>query len=331
MNVKLSRNINDIDLYSEDDTLSYPPDVFTDMSFFQQRMRMAEICRAIIDARCPGFPDFDVTDLDKVYALDRLCEQAIAELPPFLQMDGLTPPDAPRHLALQRVHIHMGIHTRRARLHRPFLFHQAENPHCQPSRDQCMRSARIVISLCLELLEGSLSINQSQSSGGPLAYRLGVVISALFTACTIVALVIGQSSVVDGGRMPTAETNDEARRDLEHACRALETAGKRSLFAAELVQNLSDVLAKYRSKNTEESVVESSLMDDPATCSEGVGQVLNPIASMQAEGLKRDSLSDAVADLEFNGLWNEFLGSVPGAEEFDQLFADLDLFNGTNI
>ena len=57
MNVKYPRNLNDNDLGVVDDATTYPLNVPTQMSCFIQRIRLAELCRAVVDARDPGSPE----------------------------------------------------------------------------------------------------------------------------------------------------------------------------------------------------------------------------------------------------------------------------------
>lgn len=330
MNVKVPRNINDADLGSDDDTLEYPPDVLTNVSFFLHRLRFAGLCRAVIDARRPGFPDVGITDFDQVSALDRLFEKALAELPPFLQMGEPIPPDAPRHLALQRAHILMGFHHRRSRLHRPFLFYQPDNPLYQPFREQCTRSARTVILLCIEMLEGSLAINQSRRSHGPSAYRRGLVISEMFMACTMLALGAGLTSA----RPDTycaSDISDGARRDLARACSVLEAAGKQSRLAAELVQSLTAVLTKYRLKGTSDAAIVSSSAGESALRVEAPIGPQDADILITSDNFENESIPETAGDFDFSGLWDGFLEPMPGTEWDDQLFADLDFFNGTMI
>lgn len=186
MNVNYPRNLNDNDLNICDDPLTFPLNIATQMSVFLQRIRLAEICRSVIDARAPGRVEIDVMDYNQVLALDRLFERALSELPPFLQLDEPIPPNAPRHLSLQRSIIQICFLSRRARLHRPFLLHDTQDQRYRPSLDLCLRSARTVISISLELLENSLETMSTKNKNGgharqttacseePMTHRLGI-------------------------------------------------------------------------------------------------------------------------------------------------------------
>ncbi len=234
--VKRPRNLNDSEL-SQDETLTYPPDVLTQVSCFLQRIRLSEICREMADARAPGLLGVDITDSDIVASLDLLFEKMLAEMPPSLRKDGPMTQGAPLQLAQQRDLILLCFNFRRARLHRPFLLHDTDNPLHEASRRQCLTSARTVLSISIQMLEGPSAVCPDQDLGLPLAYRAGLIISALFTACAILALNAGLMWSRTKG---DARTNDasEMHGEITNACRVLAKAGEKSAFAANLLRNL---------------------------------------------------------------------------------------------
>ncbi|KAI0595400.1 hypothetical protein F4775DRAFT_595351 [Biscogniauxia sp. FL1348] len=323
MNVKLPRNLNDSDLGIVSDTTTFPVEIPTQMSCFLQRIRLAEICRAVVDARAPGSPDVEITDFDTVSSLDGLFKQALAEFPPFLHIEEPVPPGSPRHLALQRALILLGFHIRRARLHRPFLLHDTENQRYLPSREQCLRSARTVLDISIELLDGSLAVNQTET--GPQPYRLGLVISAMFMATTILALSIG----LDSARaIPSNVGGADTHRELSRACRVLAAVGKTSEVAAGLVRGLKGVLRRYRVSGIDDPDGPTALPNDhdrPYVSSMGLG------ASPPAESLENGRDGNMPIDLEFEGLWSDVLSGMPLMEGYDQIFADLDVYCGPTV
>ncbi|KAI0480866.1 hypothetical protein GGR56DRAFT_688212 [Xylariaceae sp. FL0804] len=365
MNVKYPRNLNDNDLASlADETLTYPLNVPTQVSCFLQRIRLAEICRSVVDARAPGLPDVEITDFDRVSALDRLFEQALDDLPPFLQIDDEQPlpPGAPRHLALQRALILLGFHVRRARLHRPFLLHDAQDARYRPSRARCLASARTILSISTGLLDGTtlpiVVVDDQQqtpssgpgggggggggSGGGGWAYhRIGLVISGAFMACTVLVLDAAMRSRRDERYRMDART----RADLTRACRALAVAGRQSDVAAGLVRSLTCVLRQYRVQDVDDigmETVAAPAPDNPEPNKPQPPQQQEPAvvpaaASAAASDAPRSSLdageglllpSEYIGDFGFDGLWDEILGNAPVMEGYDQLFAGFDSFCG---
>jgi hypothetical protein len=339
MNVKLPRNLNDNDLSLGDDTLTFPLNIPTQVTCFLQRIRLAEICRSIADSRDPSLPDVDFTNPTKISILDRLFEQALSDLPPFLQMDAPIPPGGPRHLALQRSLILSCLHIRRALLHRPFLLHHSDDSQHQASRHQCISSARIVIQISVPLVDGSSpTTNETLYPEGPLSSRLGIAISSMFMACTILALNAGLNAsraTLDRGSTsePSAsETNAETQVQLSRACRALAVAGSKSVIAADLLRSLTGVLRRYKVKDMDDVGASDGLRSDQHCEVEAIAQepsVEDPKA-WSAEGLpgNRDHLNLDTA-FRLDGLWDEFINAMPNPDGFDDIFAGLDSFTGT--
>ncbi|KAI1633477.1 hypothetical protein F4809DRAFT_623048 [Biscogniauxia mediterranea] len=321
MNVKLPRNLNDNDLGIVSDTSTFPLNVATQMSCFLQRIRLAEICRAVVDARAPGSPDVEITDFDTVSSLDGLFRQALSEFPSFLHIEEPVPPGSPRHLALQRALISLGFHIRRARLHRPFLIHDTENQRYLPSREQCLRSARTVLGISIELLDGSLAVNQTQS--GPQPYRLGLVISAMFMATTILALSIGLDSA---GAIPSNEGTD-THHELSRACRVLAAVGRTSEVAAGLVRGLRGVLDRYRVSGIDDP--DKSILPIDHDRPQAIPMELG--ARPPAENLENGQTDNVPDELGFEELWNDVLNGMPMMEGYDQIFADLDVYCGPTV
>lgn len=161
MNVRHPRNLNDNDIEAFDDSTNSPVNHSTQMSYFLQRIRIAEIIRAVLDAIHPGSADGDITDYDRVLALDRLFEQAFLDLPPFFQGQQPLPARGLDTLELQRVIIQLGLLSRRARLHRPFLLQQCRHePRHQRSREICLQSTRAVVALATNIIQSSLDFTR---------------------------------------------------------------------------------------------------------------------------------------------------------------------------
>ncbi|KAK4149953.1 hypothetical protein C8A00DRAFT_18443, partial [Chaetomidium leptoderma] len=278
MSVNYPRNMNDNDIGTFDDSTNAPVNLSTQMSLLQ-RIRIGEIIRAVLDASHPGGPDVDITDYSQILALDHLFEQAFIDLPPFFQSQGTTlPPKKLDTLELQRVIIQLGLLSRRARLHRPFLLHQSRyEPRHQRSREICLQSARAVVALSISILQSSLNLDQTTTAastptkpgGGLSVHRLGLIINHLSTACTVLAIFYAganssgsssssnpppQGSAVAGPPPKESTTTtttatataDDVSDELAQACRVLGALGAESPVAADLLRNLVGLLNRYR-------------------------------------------------------------------------------------
>ncbi|KAI0545408.1 hypothetical protein F4679DRAFT_476734 [Xylaria curta] len=323
--VNRPRNLNDNELRQNDGTLTYPLNVLTQVSYFLQRIRLGEICREMADARPPGLLDVEITDFNTVASLDLLFERALAEMPPFLHKGAPVPNGAPFQLTQQRDLILICYHFRRARLHRPFLLHDTDDPRYESSRRQCISSARTVLSVSMEMLEGPSAVDQDQDFGTPLAYRVGLVISSLFTACASLALNAGLIWNRETGSERTNEASTELQGEITRACRVLAKAGEKSTFAANLLRNLVGVLKQYSVKEIDDLV-------PPPTNSKPDNEYggSNNDNALQMCSMKEhsQSISDPINLADNFTMWNEFLTTMPEMEGYDQLFAGLDYYCG---
>lgn len=323
MNVRYPRNLNDNDLSMCDDTFTFPQNVATQVSVFLQRIRLAQICRSAIDARNPGAPEAEVVDYNKVLSLDRLFEHTLSEFPPFLQPDAPIPPGAPRHLSLQRSIIQIGFHSRRARLHRPFLVQETQDDRYQFSRNMCLRSALTVLSISTSLLENSLSARDKnhEPAGQPLTHRLGILIGHLFMACTVLALYAGLSA----SRTEEPHTSLKIHTELKRACRILARVGEESTVAARLVGSLTGVLRRYHVDGVEDIVDTSNVHCRPIPAA----SVAEP--SIYREGVDHNGAGDMAEDSEIpevlgiegdillGTLWGDYPSILPDPEAWDHI------------
>ncbi|KAI8948704.1 hypothetical protein F4801DRAFT_439784 [Xylaria longipes] len=320
--VNRPRNLNDNDLSKNDETLTYPLNVLTQMSCFLQRIRLSEICREMADARAPGLLDVEITDFNTVASLDLLFERVLAEMPPFLHRRAPIPQGAPFRFTQQRDLLLLCFHFRRARLHRPFLLHDTDNPRHEPSRRQCVSSARIVLSISVDMLEGPSAVDQDHDFGNPQAYRVGLVISSLFTACASLALNVGLICNRATGDARTNDASSELQSEITRACRVLAKAGEKSTFAANLLRNLVGVLKQYRVKEIDDLVPPSS-NSNPDT-EYGMGNNNNTFQTYSATE-QLQSIGDPINLADNFTMWNDFLTEMDGC---NQLFAGLDYYCG---
>ncbi|KAK1999484.1 hypothetical protein LX36DRAFT_632379 [Colletotrichum falcatum] len=339
MNVRYPRNINDDEASLSDETFTMPQDTATGMSFFIKRIQLSEIARSIIDARVPGVPDAEVTDYNKVLELDSLFEDAFCNFPPFFSPDGSISSNAPPHLTLQRDVVLLGFHSRRARLHRPFLLHDKQDAQYQPSREICLRSARLVLSIATNLLQASKDKEVASSlKARVIGCRLGCVIGHMFMACTILVLNAGQDpargmQLAGEGHDGVSAATSESHAEVAQACRALASAGEESAMAEKLVRNLTGVLRRYRIGGMDDVV--SSGSEHAATSSvELPNNALDEITKTdkKSRGFEDEqdtaySVTPSEDDLGLHGLWDDMLGDA-SAFGWDQLFAGLDTYCG---
>ncbi|ELQ37650.1 hypothetical protein OOU_Y34scaffold00587g1 [Pyricularia oryzae Y34] len=264
--VALPRNLNDSDLAIDSEILTMPPHVPTQASCFLQVIRLAEICRMVVDSQSPDDSIADTAYNERVLASDELFKKAIESMPPPLVLTSPIPEGAPRFLCLQRASLHLGFHSRRARLLRPFLLYKdsdgRQGTTYRRSRELCVRSAQTVLEISTSLLEHSLRIRSPEpfrrqilhhpghhSCPASPIHRLGVVVNHLFCACAILAFECSlrkNSSVHPRQQHRGAGGEDDLDGMLVHAYRLLAAAGEECTVAADLVCAMRGVFAKYR-------------------------------------------------------------------------------------
>ncbi|KAL1955984.1 hypothetical protein VTO42DRAFT_7884 [Malbranchea cinnamomea] len=141
------------------------------MTCFLQRVRLAELCRTIVDCMPRFLEDVETTvDYEHIIALDGKFEDCLQELPVFFRLDEgsrCASRDIERmfpQIATQRYLIHLAFNTRRSKLHQPFLVRRFVEPKYACSRDACLRCARTVLEInrIPEREKGNLAYSPAQ-------------------------------------------------------------------------------------------------------------------------------------------------------------------------
>lgn len=306
MNVRPVRNINDSDLSTREASFAHPEDVPTDVSFLIQRARLSEVCRQALDARPVGAPEEDVTDCNRVLSLDHAFEKALAELPPFFRPRAPIPKGAPRCLRLQRDTILLAVHSRRARINRPFILKDNPNETQRLFRSSCLSSARMAVSIAIDMLTvpGLKATSQDSFASSSLARRMTTTIGHLFGACAILAL--------NAARVSGAIDEDV---DLKNACGVLTVVGEESPVAASLVQTLTAFLRRHQIGG-----IVGSATPEPTPARTTAAS----ISGNAALGPNDWETTAGACGFALDHVWNEFIDSAPSADSWDELFAGLD-------
>ena len=294
MNVRPVRNISDVDLETHDALVSRPSEVPTDVSFLIQRVRLSEVCRQALDARPAGAPEEDVVDCLQVLALNHAFDKALAELPLFFQPKAPMPIGAPSCLELQRDTILLAVHSRWARINRPFVLKDDPNSTQRLLQENCLRSARMTVSIATDMLAtGGVSRGASAALSAP-ARRMTTTIGHLFGACAVLALNAAKSK---------GAVAEDA--DLKKACEVLAIVGEESPVAASLVQTLTSFLRRHGIPGPE---------------------LRSASADVESREVEMAPTGDVAPSLDH--LWDEFIVSAPDAGSWDELFAGLDVCFG---
>jgi hypothetical protein len=245
-------------------------------------------------------------------------------------------------VSVQRAMIHLGLHCRRARLHRPLFLQRDKNgPRYPQSHEICLQSAKDTVSISLAIIESSLNVDLGRPANVELhaaserahpgwtlsVHRLGTLVNHMFMACAILAFHSGAvpsptSNQMQGHGDSAADTPtpDGVRDQLAQACRGLTALGAESPVVAGLVRNLVGLLRRYQVQGVDSAEILRRLGDS--------GRVPDQSRAPPESG--EGSLSPAIdtVSLGLDGLWDDFvLGSSD--DYYTHLFANLDSYCGT--
>lgn len=168
MNVDLPTNVDD-EMIGLNGDYAQPPDVPTGMTFCLERIKMAKVFCEMIDTSWNTECDMDNMPYDIILEFDQKMNSCLLDLSKNFSaclanndlrdgaenrskdLDG----NKSRKILLltQRNMGFIGLHARISRLHRPYLIRGARDPRYAYSRMVCLRSARTVIELGVEMLQ----------------------------------------------------------------------------------------------------------------------------------------------------------------------------------
>ncbi|KAE8135966.1 hypothetical protein BDV38DRAFT_272442 [Aspergillus pseudotamarii] len=154
MAVKYPLNIDDTDIRAgEPSPTSLPEDQPTSMSFFIQRIKLAELCRNMIDSMQNVYQRTDIPDHEQIRRIVARFNSFEASLPWFFQMgeentDEATVLAARRPYILRQRHVLLfGLYSRVGRLLRPLLIRRENHPSCSDLVNLGIRCAEKLLNI----------------------------------------------------------------------------------------------------------------------------------------------------------------------------------------
>ncbi|EXJ85808.1 hypothetical protein A1O1_06177 [Capronia coronata CBS 617.96] len=317
MCVNLPRNVNDTDLYHDNPSIDLPLSEPTIMSYYIQRIKVADICRSVVDVMPLSSPSISKIDYQDVIALDRKFEAFFEDLPWFFKMDDKSRAESDAimrkypHMRLQRYTLGTVALIQRCKLHQPFLIRRSAEGYYNYSRDVSLQCARAVISL-----KGVLDAEVGTMVHAPI--QPGSIAYHIFMATIVLVMDICFNR---------NEGDDAARKaEVTAACKALEDCISRSRAACDFLSSVTETLRKYKVKlhhppggMVQEAIVPASMeMFHPS-------QDVLPISKQQPDNASSmDNTQHVFAD--FDKIWKEYVEYGPNMDmpDWDSLFNDLD-------
>ena len=230
-------NANDEDLKDGEEMIALPLDQPTCMSYFLQRMRLAEILRHFTD-RVPLATSPETTSYDVILEIDGVLENFLNDCPPFFTMDANElqelPPIDPRrapNVVVQRHVLNLFLHAQRLKLHLPYLARATVEPEYARSREVCLKAARFILYVenRLEHENGAFALTR---------LKLTVILHSVFLASIVLLMDLCSTS--------DAENKEATQQELTAAWRIMELAQTQSVPAARLMELLKGVMKKHK-------------------------------------------------------------------------------------
>ncbi|RKK69950.1 hypothetical protein BFJ69_g12286 [Fusarium oxysporum] len=302
MNVRKPLNADDEDLVEGQELVGKPINCSTNMSYFLQRVRLAEVVRNFTD-RVPltNSSNPDVHSYDLVLEVDAAIGQFIEDLPPFLKFNTDEPQQLPATdthkkpgLIIQRHVMNVFVHGQRCKLHLPYLARGAVEPTYARSRRVCLDSARMVIQTEHQLEKEATTFNSTR-------LRLCLVLHSVFIASIVL--------ILDFCLGADADEKDQRRQDLLEAWDILEAAKELSRPTARIQDLLTQVMKKHKvtlpvGKERQRPVGCENLPPTPSSSTAMLSNGTTPndaIASVQ-------ELSDMGLNMDLEGMdWENLL------------------------
>lgn len=253
MAVNKPRNIDDVNLtlipYKPDLPLSQP----TEMSYFLQRIRLAEISRSVADYNSAATSSSaSLSYYAHVMTMDAEFEQMAREIPSFFNLDTYDDHSSPNNsgIFIQAYHLNTIMHTQRCKLHLSYLTSRPNktSPAYESSWSACLKSAR-------QINRAEKQIERSPHPFRVIRQRL----SAVFYGAFMASIVLLMDACVNRDWV----RGDEARRrEAAEALRIVEETKSFSSVAASLYDSLTQILARYRIQSQQ---MEGMLCATPST------------------------------------------------------------------
>lgn len=317
VNVKLPKDCTDDDLVlgeSNEPMIGPQP---TGMNYFLERIRLAHLCREMVDIVPLETSKLKQMPYENIIALDQKLVDFLSSLPFFFRLDAesreqtkpleIMYPSIP----LLRHCITRAAHSRRCKLHQRFLLRQSSDPRYTYSRRACLESARTVIRFYEDL-----SGNESPRI---VTARMGIAVHFMHLALVVLVMDL----CFNRDEADEAEIKTEVRNGLQ----MLEDTKNVSPLLSRFSSSLCHILQKH---NVYLAGSLTSTSDQVASFDHGTNpeaSVASDVDQMQSIDLDLDVHDPGVPfDISFDECWQNAIQSEPSLDllAWDNLFSAAD-------
>ncbi|KAL4885770.1 hypothetical protein BJY04DRAFT_213971 [Aspergillus karnatakaensis] len=318
MNVDYPSNVDDEHITEMEVSNVQPLSEPTSATGIILRAKFATICREAADAMPELMVLGETPEYTTILALDSKFQAFLTELPIFYRLDPestLRSQNICRqrpYIAWQRTHLHLALHTRLCRLHRPYHLKGMTDPAYGYSREVCVRSSQVVLDL-------RRSMDDTYAPMGLRPARFWVVVQHV----SLAALTLATDVSFDA-----AAPDAEARKaKVLAAYDALEKSMEEAVgFREAIRKNLKNLLATLeRQPGSTDNLSGESTEGFDNNILPNIGGCANDDS---VEGITPATASEAPAqDWDWDQLFSEFLTVAPELDfsQWDQLL------EGTNL
>ena len=319
MNVRVPANIDDEFLSASGEARGLPLSIPTVMSSFLQRLKLADLCRQIVDELpAPVDANYEKPDYSLVIDIDRRLRQYLDELPVFFKLDPASIRQSEKickerpYIAWQRTMGHFSVHARICHLHRPYHLEGARNPQFHYSRNACTESA-------YKVLELRRLMDEQRENSAFRPERFWVVMQHVFMASLTLA--------TDVSFNPDAPDAEARKEKVMSAYRILERSkGESSVLVQGLQRNMQTLMETLRSKPSSSAKLPRRPDDTAETRTEPANFYQQSLPSFPVQ----DGTHSGEWDLESTGMdqtLSEFLAVVPDLDvnQWMSLLGDTDV------
>ena len=310
MKVNKPMNIDDNSLQDNHAVTELPRSQPSTMSYFLERVRLAEISREVVDQVQSPFLNIQDVNYRQVTELDGKFKQLLHALPPFFQLtqpqqvfrdgDSITMPG----IIIQRYCINFLTNAHRCKLHLPFLRQATPGSLVYPSRDACLEaSRRIIQAKRLQETEQSMVIFTSHMR----------LVGAFQCVCLAIVVL-----AMDLCFHRASNDHYHARiEELKDACEILDAAKSQTMVAGKFFDCLTDVLERHG--------VSFPVGNSDSQQVDNLAQGFLPPESQDDNGGPEGLECPYFDDSTFDGIWQTFAGQVDfGMVDLSSAFVELD-------
>ncbi|PVH87146.1 hypothetical protein DL98DRAFT_544932 [Cadophora sp. DSE1049] len=297
MAVNKPRNANDEDLFDDMENPGNPISTPTNMSYFLERSRLAELCRYFTDHTPFVNSNDDAKRYSDAMSNDAELRDFVEQIPPFFRLDRGKRPDfvdsdicKTPGIIIQRYMLNSLVQTQRCKLHLPWLIAGSTQPSFSYSYRCCLDAARLIVQNEVQLEEAALPFVLIRLRFSPMLY--GVAMAGLVL------------SLERSLRSTAGEENLQGDcSEVSNTFRILGQAREQCSTAAKLLDSMEKVLRKHKIPTPDMTTSAAKSLGSDALWSSGGGSSGHGVFA-GFEG----SFQDFEPNIDFDALdWNSLL------------------------